>query len=46
MGPSTWNNLPDNLKVDISVNSFKHNIENYSFKEFGDLNQTFIVTLK
>ena len=37
VGPSTWNSFPNNLKFATSVNSFKHNIEKYSFKKLGDV---------
>ena len=36
VGPSTWKNLPNNLKTATSVNCFKHNIKNYFRKKLGE----------
>ena len=36
VGPSTWNNLPNNLKTATSVNCFKHNIKKYFLKKLGE----------
>ena len=37
MGPNTWNSLPDNLKSDASVNSFKHYVKEYFLKTLGNV---------
>ena len=36
VGPSTWNNLPDNLKTTTNVNCFKHEIKKYFLKKLGE----------
>ena len=36
VGPSTWKNLPNNLKTATSVNCFKHNIKNYFREKLGE----------
>lgn len=43
VGPSTWNSFPSNLKFATSVNSFKHNIEKYSFKKLGDVIRSYAI---
>ena len=43
VGPSTWNSFPNNLKFATSVNSFKHNIEKYSFKKLGDVIRSYAI---
>ena len=36
VGPSTWNKLPNNLKIAISINCFKHDIKKYFLKKLGE----------
>ena len=33
IGPSVWNNLPENVKRSISINSFKHAVKKQYFSE-------------
>ena len=36
VGPSTWNNLPNNLKTAASINCIKHNFKKYFVKKLGE----------
>ena len=36
VGPSTWNNFPNNLETATNVNYFKHDIKKYFLKKLSD----------
>ena len=36
VGPSTWNELPNNRKTTISVNCFKNDIKEFFFSKLSE----------